>query len=75
MILQTACKARPGPMLSRSRLRKRRTDVRTAHGVGNTGVMPLFGCEAARPDYCPLPTLHRRSFRLYRGIALCAGFL
>ncbi|HSO46894.1 MAG TPA: hypothetical protein VLQ68_03080 [Rhizobiaceae bacterium] len=61
--------------MTRSRLRAGRADVRTAHGVGNAGLMPLSGCGAAQADPCPLPTLHRRSFRLYRGIALCAGFL
>jgi hypothetical protein len=75
MIVPSVCTARHGPALTRSRLRPSRAQMRTAHGVGDAGRQTLAGGETALTDSCPLATGHRRSFRLYRGIALCAGFL
>jgi hypothetical protein len=75
MIRNASCPSRLSLPLARSRLRPHQVSVRSAHGVGDAGRLPLAGCDAAIADPCPAGTGHRRGFRLYRGIALCAGFL
>jgi hypothetical protein len=67
--------SRLSPIMARSRLRPRCVQLRTAHGVGDAGRLALAGCNSALADPCPMGAARTRGGGLYRGIALCAGFL